>query len=204
MESVKNTDEANLLGYFETIKSVFLLKLLFLVSVTKEKDQKQYLELPDELTKAIPELEAQFDEPLFFKALALGNEELVLNYLEDIITSATSSAWNVFEQIIKTLTYGEYTEETQQMSVNYESGKFQFTKREKKDIELFYYLRNAMAHYNGAYYSYRSINHSYKGWSFKSEGNIGNKIIISPKAVYEIIRDLESYSMKAWNNAKQL
>lgn len=172
------------------------------MSVTKEHDQKRYLELPSELAEVIPELEAQFDEPLFFKALKLGNEELILNYLEDIITSAVSGSWNVFEQIIKTLTYGEYTEETQQMSVNYESGKFQFTKREKKDIELFYYLRNAMAHYNGAYYSYRDIDHRYKGWDFKSESNIGNKIIISPKAVYEIICDLESYSMRAWNNAK--
>jgi len=204
MENIKNTDEADLLGYFETIKSVFLLKLLFLVSVTKEENGKRFLELPVELTNVISELENQFDEPLFFKALKLGNEELISNYLEDIITSATSSSWNVFEQIIKTLTYGDYSEEIQQMPVNYESGKFQFTKREKKDIDLFYYLRNSMAHYNGAYYAYRTINHSYRGWSFKSEGNIGNKIIISPKAVYSIICDLESYSAKAWNNANEL
>ncbi|MDV6345831.1 hypothetical protein [Nitrosomonas sp. Is37] len=157
MESIKNTDEADLLGYFETIKSVFLLKLLFLVSVTKENDQKRYLELPTKFTDAIPELEEQFDEPLFFTALKLGSEELILNYLEDIVSSALSSSWNVFEQIIKTLTYGNYSEEMQQMSVNFESGKFQFTRREKKDLELFYYLRNATSHYNGAYYSYRSI-----------------------------------------------
>lgn len=204
METVKNTDESDLLGYFETIKSVFLLKLLFLVSVTKETDQRRYLELPSALAEVIPELEAQFDEPLFFKALKLGNEELILNYLEDIISSALSSSWNVFEQIIKTLTHGEYTEDSQQMSMNYEAGKYQFTKREKKDIELFYYLRNAMAHYNGAYYSYRDIDHRYKGWDFKSNGNAGNKIIISPKAVYDIVCDLEVYSMKAWNNAKML
>jgi len=61
-----------------------------------------------------------------------------------------------------------------------------------------------MVHYNGAYYSYRSINHKYKNLEFKSEGNIGNKITISPKAVFDIICDLEAYSVKAWNNAKKL
>jgi len=98
MEDIKNTDEADLLGYFETIKNMFLLKLLFLVSVTKERNGKQYLELPDELTSAIPDIESQFNEPLFFKALKLGNEELVLNFLEDIISSATSNSWNVLSK----------------------------------------------------------------------------------------------------------
>lgn len=201
MESINDLDEAGLLGYFETIKSVFLLKLLFLVSVTKEKEDKRFLELPDELTQMVPELEKEFDEPLFFKALKIGNEELILNYLEDIVSSALSSSWNVFEQIIKTLIHGNYSEQVQQMTANYENSRFQFSKREKKDIELFYYLRNSVAHYNGAYSSYRSIDHRYKGTEFKSDGRVGEKIIISPKLVYQIICDLESYSIKAWQNA---
>jgi len=204
VETINNLDEAKLLGYFETIKSVFLLKLLFLVSVTKEKDGERFLELSNELKQIVPELERQFDEPLFFKALNLGNEEIILNYLEDIISGALSSSWNIFEQVIKTLVHGNYSEKTQSISANYENSKFQFNKHEKKNIQLFYYLRNAMAHYNGAYYAYRSIDHKYKGSYFKSSKSEGGKIIISPKVVYEIICDLEIYSIKAWSNAKKL
>ena len=202
MESINDLDEAGLLGYFETIKGVFLLKLIFLVSVIKEKEGKRFIELPDELAQAVPKLEKEFNDPLFFKALKLGNEELISNYLEDIVSSALSSSWNVFEQIIKTLIHGNYSEGVQQMTANYENSRFKFDKREKQNIELFYYIRNSVSHYNGAYYAYRSIDHRYKGTDFKSDGCVGEKIIISPKLVYEIICDLEAYSIKAWQNAK--
>ena len=54
MESINNLDEAGLLGYFETAKSVFLLKFLFLSSVTGKDDNGHFLELPNELKKSNP------------------------------------------------------------------------------------------------------------------------------------------------------
>ena len=62
-------------------------------------------------------------------------------------------------------------------------------------------LRNAIAHHNGAYFASKSIDHRYKGKDFKSEGHHGEKIEVPMMVTWEISKDLERYSLKAWNNA---
>jgi len=168
MENINDIDETKLLGYFESIKSVFLLKLIFIVShLKKEEDGKLFIDA-SRLTDAINSVMPLFSDDSFYKALSKGNEELYLNYHEDMLTSLITSSWNVFEQITKDLVKPDYATQTDEQSVAYQNKKFQFDAREKKDIELFYYFRNAIHHYNGAYYAAKDINHRYRGIDFIS------------------------------------
>lgn len=151
VEEINALDEAKILGYFETVKSVFLLKLVLLVSVVKERNGKYSIDpakIPDD---AIDSAKALIDDPIFYKALRRGNEELYLNYAEDMITGLLTSSWIVFEQITKDLVKPDYATQPEELSVSYQNSLFQFSKREKKDLELFYYIRNANQHYNGSY-----------------------------------------------------
>lgn len=202
VESINSLDEAKILGYFESIKSVFLLKFVLIASVLEEAHGRRYVDprkVPDDAIKAVRE---QIDDPLFYKALSKGNEELCLNYMDDMGTSLVSSAWIVFEQITKDLTKADYAANADELSVCYQNGKFQFGAREKKDIELFYYIRNAIQHYNGAYYAAKDIDHRYAGIDFKSHGRYGEKMDLSLKLSWRIASDLERYATKAWENAK--
>jgi len=202
LEDINKLDEAKLLGYFETIKSVFLLKFIFLVSVLKDEDGKRSIDASKLPLDAVNSVKLLFDDPLFYKALSWDNEELYLNYLEDMLTSLVTSSWNVFEQITKDLTKPDYATHNDDLSVCYQNNKFQFDAREKKDIELFYYLRNAIHHYNGAYYAAKDIDHRYAGVDFKSKGHHGEKIDINIQLASRIAADLRRYTMKAWKNAK--
>jgi hypothetical protein len=89
------------------------------------------------------------------------------------------------------------------MSLCYTHSLFEFTKREKNNIELFYYIRNAICHHNGAYFASKDIDRHYKGRHFKSKGNAGNKICVDPQLSWFIACDLESYTEKAWTNFKK-
>jgi hypothetical protein len=117
-------------------------------------------------------------------------------------TSLFTSSWNVFEQIVKDLTKPNYATDAEELSVCYQNNRFQFDKREKKDIELFYYIRNAIHHCNGAYYATKDINHRYGGADFVSRGHHGEKINIKANVAWTITLDLQKYTIKAWNNAK--
>lgn len=88
------------------------------------------------------------------------------------------------------------------MDLDYTRGDFGFTSREKKDIELFAYIRHALQHQNGAYYGYRSIDHVYGGTAFRSKGQEGMKIEVSPELAYRMVRDIEALTSKAWTNHK--
>jgi hypothetical protein len=202
VEDINNLDEAKLLGYFESIKSVFLLKLIFLVSFLKEEDGKRSIDASRLTADAVNSVRLLFDDPLFYKALGKGNEELYLNYLEDMLTSLMTSSWNVFEQITKDLAKTDYATQVEEQSVAYQNKRFQLDAREKKDVELFYYFRNAIHHYNGAYYAVKEIDHRYAGKDFKSKGHHGEKIEMDIKLAWNIACDLERYTIKAWNNAK--
>lgn len=204
MESINNQDEATLLGYFESAKSTFLLKFILLVSHLKEDKTKTFIDPNSLPNDAITSVKKYFDDSLFYKALENGNEELRLNLVEDLITSLFISCWNVFEQITKDLTVTNYSTSEDDLSLCYQNGKFQFNKREKKDIELFYYIRNSICHYNGAYFAYKKINHRYAGKDFKSEGHEGNKIKVDFNIVWKMANDLEKLTMKAWNNARKM
>ena len=71
----------------------------------------------------------------------------------------------------------------------------------KKD--LFYYIRNALVHYNGAYFTAKYININYKGTTFNSIGHEGEKIYIKDiNQAFSIHLDIEQYAYKAWNNFK--
>ena len=199
MEKTTDLDEAKLLGYFETIRSVFLTKFIFLVAALKEKDGKKYIDLPEDAIKAVSD---EFDDPIFYKAIRKGNEEVYLNFFDDMYTSLFTSSWNVFEQVIKDLSKANYANDTEELSVTYQSGRFQFDKREKKDIDLFYYIRNAIYHYNGAYFAVKDVNHRYGGADFVSQGHHGEKIDIKAKVAWQMALDLQKYTIKAWSNAK--
>jgi hypothetical protein len=138
IEHTSSLDEAKLLGYFETIKSVFLLKLILLHSVLKRDDAGKLAIDALGLISATKEVQALIDDPIFYKALANGNNELVLNFQEDIITSLFSSSWIVFEQVTKDLTHTDYATKDDDLSLCYQNGRFQFTDREKRDISFFY------------------------------------------------------------------
>lgn len=202
IEEINNLDEAKLLGYFESIKGVFLLKFIFLVSFLKEEDGRRFIDsakLPDD---AVTSIKSIFDDPVFYKALSKGNEELYINYFEDMFTVLFTSSWNIFEQITKDLAKPNYAAQADELSVCYQNNKFQFEAREKKDIELFYYIRNAIHHYNGAYYAAKEIDHRYASSDFKSSGHHGEKIVVKIPVAWQIACDLELYTMKAWNNGK--
>lgn len=201
-ESILNLDESIILGYFESIRGVFLSKLILVYSHLDISGAIPCIEATSVPADVISEVKKVFDDPLFFKAFKNKNAELYLNLQDDIINSIVITSWSVFEQIIKDLSVSNYVQLTDQQSANYESGIFQFTKREKKDLKLFYYIRNAVLHYNGAYYAAKNINHRYKGKDFISAGRAGEKIEASIKLAWDIATDLEHYALKAWNNAK--
>lgn len=201
MEKITDLDEAMLLGYFESIRGVFLTKFVFLAAFTGEsKGERCFVAIPQ---AAIDDVKQNFDDPIFFKALEQSNSELHANFVEDMVTSLLSASWNIFEQVTKDLASRDYSTKTDELSVCYTNGKFQFDKREKKDIELFYYIRNATHHYNGAYYAGKDIDHCYDGIDFKSLGHHGEKIQSNIRTGYRMLADIERYTIKAWQNAKR-
>ncbi len=149
-ESINNLDETKILGYFETIRSTFLIKVAVVLSLKEsgsgDKVHLRLLEAAKEINKKLPDAN-------FIKAFELMNPELLLNLQEDAVTGILSGSWVVFEQIIKDLSKAKYTTDAGDISLNYERGIFGFSKVEKADIALFYYLRNGMVHYYGAFHA---------------------------------------------------
>ncbi|HCL57451.1 MAG TPA: hypothetical protein DHW82_10645 [Spirochaetia bacterium] len=201
IETVTNLDEAKVPGYFESIKSVFFTKLLFVT--LNSNGEKFTFSVPKENSRSFKEKLKDYN--LFEKALIEGNNELFHNFLDDIVSSLIISSWICFEQIIKDLTKKNYSLSENDISVDYKKNSFGFSDEEKRNLDLFYYIRNAIVHYNGAYYTYKSINVNYKGTIFNSKGNEGEKILIKDiEQAFSIHLDLEQYAFKAWHNSKRI
>ena len=203
-ETVTGLDEAKILGYFESLRGIFLSRFLMLASFTHIDGPHRLLDAarihPDTLAAA----QALFPDPLFYASLARGNAELVDNLLDDLATTTVTSSWNCFEQIIKDLLRTDYALQTGDLSVGYQNARFQFSTRERKDLDFIYYTRNAIVHYNGAYHAAKSVNHRYRGMDFVSAGHEGEKMPGGLELSFHILEDLERYGLKAWSSAQAL
>lgn len=196
IEKVTSIDELKALGYFETIRSVLFTKLILLTNHTD--GEKLIIDVKNDVSN---ELEKLSDFPQFMKALKRGNIELLLNFQEDIITSLLITSWVVFELIIKNLSKNDYALTKDDISVNYHRKIFGLSNSQKKDLDLFYYIRNAIVHYNGAYYSYKEIDHVYNGHRYFTKGQEGMKICLPDWDVaFKMHLDIEKYAYKSWDN----
>lgn len=194
-EKITNLTSDMVLGYFETLKSCFYVKMGVLYwfqsgDIGKHRD----------LSSVASILAQEFNDDLAAKVLNSITSEVVENFKEDAVTALMLSAWTVFEQVIKDLTVPDYATQPNLLQADYHNGILGFTQLERKEIDLFYHMRNAIAHYNGAYHAYRTVDTTYKGQHFKSDGHIGEKIVISPRLAMNIANDLEKYAMKAWSH----
>ena len=200
-ETIDDLDEAKVLGYFETIRSVFVTKLILLGSHTRKLERGSVIESHSLRSDILSEAQKLFPaETTLFQALKQENVEVWLNAFEDVPTAAILGSWNVFEEVIKHLASPNYARDAERATVDYHRNLFGLSEAEKDDLDFIYYLRNAIVHYNGAYYTEKKLDHTYKGVRFVSDGHAGEKIVASPKIAYEICLDLEKLAMKAWAN----
>jgi len=205
VETIDNINEAKILGYFEVIRGTFLTKILQFLMVRGEKDSHPIIDRSKIPDGVIAEVKQMFgDENLFFQALDLENEELYYNLIDDILTSTLVGAWITFEQITKDIPNKNYSHSLDDQSLDYKRGDFGFSKQEKNNLDLFYYIRNSIQHYNGGYFASKEINTKYNGQVFQSKGHIGEKMNISLQTAYKIALDLEHLTCKAWSNFKRL
>lgn len=196
IESINDLEDYMVLGYFESIKGVFYAKMgvagwFELGNVAQHR----------ELSSAASKMAKEFGDEDSALALSHLQPEMVENLKEDAITAAVLSAWAVFEQIIKDLPNPDYADTGTMFNADFYRNIFGFTNQEKKELEFFYHLRNAIVHYNGAYHAYRQVDLTYEGEHFKSAGHFGEKMIVSPKIAHKIVCDLEKYAIKAWSNS---
>lgn len=106
-------------------------------------------------------------------AIDNGNEAPVLNLLQDIATGIIFQSWIILELVVKDLLQPNYATLEGEYTCNYHANSFGFSTREKKGLDLFYYLRNAIVHTNGAFNTSKEIDHTFAGVRFKSDGNLG-------------------------------
>lgn len=201
MEIIDDLDEVMILGYFESVQGNFLFKLALLLNHTVDASGDGQL-APDSFdAEASAELQGQYPKPAFYAALRRGNVELVQNLSEDIATSLVIGSWMIFEQIVKHVTTPNYAHDSDEQSMTYHRNIFGFTSREKKDLDLFYYVRNAIVHYNGAYYAAKDVNHRYRGRDYDSREHVGEKIELTLDTIWHISADLERYTCQAWSRS---
>src|SRR4051794_40577153 len=149
-EKITGQDEVTTLGYFETLKSTFLVKVLLLWS---HLDPGLTYLVPESFhTNHIQAIEEAFPGDKSFSSLRARSDTLVPNLRDDIGTSPLIGGWMVFELIIKDRTNKDYALSPTELAADFRHNMFGFSDREKKDLELFYYIRNALVHYNGGYY----------------------------------------------------
>lgn len=194
-ETVTSLDETKVLGYFETLKSLFLLKILLLLNHLSPGSKT--LDPASFHSDSIRELENSYKDHTF-NALRARSDTLVPNLLDDIGSSALIGAWIVFELVIKDRTKKDYSLHADDLSADYRKKIFGLTDREKKDLDLFYYIRNAIVHYNGAYYKDKEISHTFAGRKFSSVGNEGKKIESGLEVVWQVVLRIEELALKAW------
>lgn len=203
IETIDDLDEVKILGYFETIQGTFLLKLCLLGTVLKTVRGVMRLD-PSIIDRGVlAALKKHYPgESTFFRALDRGNPELRMNLHEDIVSSLHIQSWIVFEQIIRHLSFPNYAHDPKERSLSYKRSIFEFSSREKKDLDLFYYLRNSLLHYNGAYYASKDIRHRYNGLDFNSKGNEGIKMPANIDTVWLMSKDLERLACQAWTKTR--
>ncbi len=103
------------------------------------------------------------------------------------------------------MTSKDYSEKENDISLDYKSNRFGFSKNEKDDLNLFYYIRNSFVHYNGAYHKYKKIHHTYEGQTFSSDGHEGEQIEINNLQIaYKMHLDMQRLAKKAWTNVNSL
>ncbi len=197
-ETINNLNSANVLGYYESIRSVFYVKLgvLGFFEAGNITEHQTISNAASEMALALG---------MNFDAAVLGNisEEVVDNLKEDAITALIVSSWNVFEQVIKDLASPGYASSSVKLNADFYKKIFGYTQPEIAEIEFFYHLRNAIAHYNGTYHAYKMVDVSYNNRKFKSDGHIGEKIEVDFPLAFSISNDLEKYAMQAWSAAAQ-
>jgi hypothetical protein len=195
VEKVTNLTSDMVLGYFETMKSCFYVKL-GVIAWFEGGDVAKHREL----SSIAAEAASAFNDELAVKVLASIRPEVVENLKEDAITALLMSGWAVFEQVIKDLTVPDYATQPHLLQADFHNGILGFTQTERAEIALFYHIRNAIAHYNGAYHAYRTVDVAYGGRHFKSDGHFGEKIDVSIRLAVQIVDDLEKYALKAWSH----
>jgi hypothetical protein len=197
-ETVTCMDEAKISGYFETIKSNFFIKLL-MMTLNFDNNKKFRLSIPKDANEILGSSFKEFD--LFLKALTRGNMEILDNLQDDLINNLIIDSWVCFELIIKDITKKDYALNVSDISVDYRAARLGLSQSDKDNLDLFYYIRNAYVHYNGAYYTSKDINKTYESCHFVSKGHEGEKINIpNLKIAYKIHLDIEQYAYKAWGN----
>lgn len=192
-EKVTGLTSDKILGYFETIRSVAYVKLAT-ISWLEEGDVAKHRDL----SKRASEIAKTVGDELATKILRTITTEVVDNLKEEIVTTALVSAWNVFELVIKDLTAPNYVLQPNKLNADFYNNLLGFSVAEKDEIALFYHIRNAVLHYNGAYHAYKTVDVTYHGKHFKSEGHFGEKIDASFDLAMHIVKDLEAYAMQAW------
>lgn len=198
MEKVTDLCETKIDGYFDTIKTVFFTELEAETLLFNNKGQAT-LNIDTKTFKIYKNSFSDFEKfDLYFHQ---GDGTIRNNFHDAIISSLIINSWVIFELIIKDLTSKDYSEKENDISMDYKSNKFGFSKDEKSDLDLFYYIRNSFVHYNGAYHKYKKINHTYEGQLFSSETHEGEQIeITNIKLAYEMHLDMQRLAKKAWNN----
>jgi hypothetical protein len=203
IETIGDLDERKILGYFETLRSAFIVKCAWLGGTSGENASGEKVlravAFPDDL---LSQIEAIFADPPTYASIRGETPELFLNLQEDIMNSAVLSAWFVFEMVVKVLRNADFVTATTKTDINYTDRRFDFDNREKKDLDFFYYLRNAIAHANGAFTAVKAVHHWYDGEQFDSGGKEGQKMILKTTTSFRIINDLQKLTMKAWTNWK--
>ncbi|WP_331285799.1 MULTISPECIES: hypothetical protein [Methylobacteriaceae] len=195
VEKVTDLTSEKVLGYFETVKSVFYVKMA-MINWFYSGDVVKHRAL----SAAAAEMAGNFGDDFMQRGLNNITEEVVENLKEDATTALIVSSWSVFEQIIKDLTVPDYSTHPSMLQADYHNGILGYSQGERAEIGLFYHLRNAIVHYNGAFHAYRTVDITYAGTHFKSEGHFGEKIVVSPKLAMSICDDLQKYAMKAWSH----
>lgn len=194
-ESINGLTSVKVLGYFESVKSNFYLKLGSILWL-----EAGCVDWHKALSDGASAIAGQLGDQLAEQILGSIGSEPVENLKEDAVTALIVSAWSVFEQIIKDLTVPDYATYIGKLNADYHNGILGLEKADRDQIDLFYHIRNAIAHYNGAYHAYKPIDLTYQGTHFKSNGHFGEKIIISPQLAVQITDDLQRYAMKAWTH----
>jgi hypothetical protein len=202
METVTKITEEKILGYFETIKANFFVSQLAEQMLFNEKGQF-LMEIPDTLDLVFKSFYKEYIQ--FKKYLFHGDGAIRQCFRDQIMTDVIVGSWVCFELVIKDLANNDYSLIDDEFSINYNAKSLGLSKVEKRNIDLFYYIRNAFVHYNGAYYKSKEISHTYNSVKFNSKGNEGTKIKIpNMKFAYQIHLDIEEYTMKCWSNLMKI
>jgi hypothetical protein len=192
-------DEVKVLGFFETIKSTFFIKFLLIASHLA----------PDGKTFAV----GSFDAGLMGdvadillgcqtqQAIRAHSATLVPNLNDDLGNGALIGGWSVFELVIKDRTKRDYALHPDKLNADYHRHIFALSSCEKKDLELFYYIRTAFVHYNGTYFKAKAISHTFAGRLFESSGHEGEAIECTVEVAWKIILRIEELTLKAWSHS---